>query len=287
VILVAHVSDLHFGAHTAEVVEALRADLASATPALLVVSGDLTQRARTWQFAAARRFLDAIPCPKVVVPGNHDIPLFDVVRRFVCPLARFRRHIGPDVDPFYATPGLAVLGLNTARSNTWKDGRLSLTQIERIRRTLCPLPPETVKVLVTHHPFLPPPWDSSPPLVGRAALALRAAEDCGVDLLLAGHLHHGYTGDIRRHHVDVRRSILVAQAGTATSHRVRLEPNSYNLVRLEAGRVGVGLMVWDGRAFREIGSVEYAKRGSEWERLHASGVLDRPSGPRSGPLSSS
>jgi 3',5'-cyclic AMP phosphodiesterase CpdA len=278
VTLIAHVSDLHFGAHTPAVVDGLRDELNSASPALLAVSGDLTQRARTSQFLAARRFLDAIACPKVVVPGNHDVPLFDVVRRFARPLARFRRYIDPEVDPFHADGGLAVLGLNTARSNTWKDGRLSLAQIERIRRTLCPLPPATVKVLVTHHPFLPPPWDPSPPLVGRAGLALRAAEDCGVDLVLSGHLHHGYTGDIRSHHVDVRRSILVAQAGTATSHRVRREPNSYNLVRIEPKRIGFGLRVWDGGLFRETGSVEYVRTGSEWRRERASGVLDRPPG---------
>src|SRR5262249_49709435 len=159
--LIAHVSDLHFGAHTPAVVDALRDDIASAGPTLLAVSGDLTQRARPDEFVAARRFLDAIPCPRVVVPGNHDIPLFDVFRRFLHPLDRYREHIGPDVDPFFATDGLAVLGLNTARSNTWKDGRISAEQVERIRAVFCPLPEATVKVLVTHHPFLPPPSDPS------------------------------------------------------------------------------------------------------------------------------
>lgn len=282
-ILLAHVSDLHFGAHTPAVVEGLRAELDSIRPALLVVSGDLTQRARRLQFSAARRFLDSIPCPKLVVPGNHDIPLFDLARRFLWPLARYRQHFGPDVDPFLATDGLAVLGLNTARSNTWKDGRLSLAQVERIRQALCPLPPGAVKVVVTHHPFLPPPWDPSPPLVGRAALALRAAEDCGVDLLLAGHLHHGYTGDVRSHHVDVRRSILVAQAGTATSRRVRDEPNSYNLIRVEPQRIGFGLRVWDGRSFRETGFVEYARAGSDWRPTRSTGALAEPLVPAAPP----
>jgi 3',5'-cyclic AMP phosphodiesterase CpdA len=274
--LIAHVSDLHFGAHTPAVVDALRDDIASGGPTLLAVSGDLTQRARPEEFAAARRFLDAIPCPKLVVPGNHDIPLFDVFRRFLHPLDRYREHIGPDVDPFFATDGLAVLGLNTARSNTWKDGRISAEQVERIRAVFCPLPAATVKVLVTHHPFLPPPSDPSPPIVGRAALALGAAEACGVDLLLAGHLHVGYTGDIRAHHVDVRRSILVAQAGTATSHRTRAEPNSYNLIRLDPGTAGFALKVWDGRIFQETAYVEYVKAGDEWRMARAPQVADEP-----------
>ena len=263
-IRLAHISDLHFGTESPEIVEGLLEDLASVEPALVAVSGDLTQRARRKEFVAARRFLDRLPFPKLVVPGNHDIPLFDLVRRFARPLARFHRYINEDVDPYFATDTFAVLGMNTARSNTWKDGRVSPAQIELIRQRLGPLPPLVLKVLVTHHPFLPPPWDPSPPLVGRAAEALRAAEACGVDLVLAGHLHRGYTGDIRTHHVDIRRAILVAQAGTATSHRVRHEANSYNLIRLSPQRLGFSLRVWDGKAFHEARVVECVKSGSEW-----------------------
>jgi len=260
----AHISDLHFGAESPEVVEGLLEDIVSVEPSLVAVSGDLTQRARRKEFAAARRFLDRIPFPRLVVPGNHDIPLFDLVTRFARPLARFRRYIHEDVDPFFSTDAVAVLGMNTARSNTWKDGRVSAAQIDDLRRRLCPLPPHVAKVLVTHHPFLPPPGDLSPPLVGRAAEALRVAEACGVDLVLAGHLHRGYTGDIRTHHVGIRRAILVAQAGTATSHRVRNEANSYNVIRLSPQRLGFSLRVWDDKGFREARFVEYVKSGSDW-----------------------
>lgn len=260
----AHISDLHFGTEGPELVEGLLVDLAAIQPLLVAVSGDLTQRARRAEFAAARRFLDRIPSPKLVVPGNHDIPLFDLVSRFARPLARFRRYIDEDVDPFFSTDSVAVLGINTARSNTWKDGRVSTAQIDRIRGRLGLLPPSVFKVLVTHHPFLPPPGDPSPPLVGRAREALEAAEACGVDLMLAGHLHRGYTGDIRTHHVHIRRAMLVAQAGTATSHRVRNEANSYNVVRLSEGRIGFSLRVWDGKAFQEARLVEYVKSGSDW-----------------------
>ncbi len=260
----AHISDLHFGTESPEIVESLLEDLVSVEPSLVVVSGDLTQRARRKQFMAARLFLDRIPFPRLVVPGNHDIPLFDLLTRFARPLARFRRYIDEDVDPFFSTDAVAVLGLNTARSNTWKDGRISLAQIDDLRRRLGPLPPHVSKVLVTHHPFLPPPGDPSPPLVGRAAEALQAAEACGVDLVLAGHLHRGYTGDIRTHHVDIRRGILVAQAGTAVSHRVRNEPNGYNVIQLSSQRLAFTLRAWDGRGFHEARFVEYAKSGDDW-----------------------
>jgi 3',5'-cyclic AMP phosphodiesterase CpdA len=258
-----HVSDLHFGTERPEVAEGLLEDLASVEPSLVVVSGDLTQRARRKEFMAARLFLDRIPSPRLVVPGNHDIPLFDLVTRFARPLARFRRYIDEDVDPFFSTDAVGVLGINTARSNTWKDGRVSVAQIDRLRRKLGPLPPHVLKVLVTHHPFLPPPGDPSPPLVGRAFEALRAAEACGVDLVLAGHLHHGYTGDIRTHHVGIRRAILVAQAGTAISRRVRNEANSYNVIRFSPHRLGFSLRVWRGRSFQEARFVEYAKSDSD------------------------
>jgi 3',5'-cyclic AMP phosphodiesterase CpdA len=260
----AHISDLHFGTESPEIVEGLLEDLVSVEPSLVAVSGDLTQRARRKEFVAARRFLDRIPFPRLVVPGNHDIPLFDLFTRFARPLARFRRYIDEDVDPFFSTDAVAVLGMNTARSNTWKDGRVSPAQIDDLRRRLCPLPPHVSKVLVTHHPFLPPPGDASPPLVGRAAEALQAAEACGVDLVLAGHLHRGYTGDIRTHHADIRRGILVAQAGTAVSHRVRNEANGYNVIRLSPQRLGFAVRAWDGRGFHEARFVEYVKSGHDW-----------------------
>jgi 3',5'-cyclic AMP phosphodiesterase CpdA len=267
----AHISDLHFGAESPEIVEGLLADLLSVEPSLVAVSGDLTQRARPEEFVAARRFLDRIPFPRLVVPGNHDIPLFDLWTRFARPLARFRRYIDEDLDPFFSTDSVAVLGVNTARSNTWKDGRVSEAQIQGLRRRFSPLPADVVKVLVTHHPFLPPPGEASLPLVGRAAEALRAAEACGVDLVLSGHLHRGYTGDIRAHHVQVRRAMLVAQAGTATSHRVRNEANSYNVVRLSPGRLGFSLRIWDGQCFHEARFIEYVKSGSDWQPATSGG----------------
>jgi len=261
---IAQISDLHFGAEHPEVVEGLLRDLEALAPDLLVVSGDLTQRARRREFIAARAFLDRISCPRLVVPGNHDIPLFDVLNRLLRPLVRFRRYIHEEVDPFLLTDGVAVMGLNTARSNTWKDGRISATQIENLQARFGSVPSGVLKVLVTHHPFLPPPLDPSPPIVGRAMEALRAAEAGGVDLVLAGHLHHGYTGDVRTHHTGIRRAILVAQAGTATSHRVRNEPNSYNVILAEPKRLRFSLRVWDGRRFVETRTAEYVKAGPDW-----------------------
>jgi 3',5'-cyclic AMP phosphodiesterase CpdA len=260
---IAHLSDLHVGRDDPAVAAGLLSELDALRPDVVAVSGDLTQRARTRQFRAARAFLDRLPRPLLTVPGNHDIPLFDVVRRFAAPLKRYRRWIG-EPCPCLVVDDLAVLGINTARSNTWKDGRVSFEQIDLIRTELGPLPARVFKVVMAHHPFLPPPDDPSPPLVGRSTEALHAADDAGVDLLLAGHLHVGYAGEVRARHVSARRSMLVSQAGTAISNRHRGEPNAYNVLRVETRRVEFELRVWNGREFEARSRRTWTREGDEW-----------------------
>lgn len=260
----AHLSDLHFGTEDGEIVEGLLTDLAVLEPTLVVVSGDLTQRARRNEFVAARAFLDRIHSPKLVVPGNHDIPLYNLVSRFARPFARFQRYIAEEVEPFFLTDTLAVLGVNTARSDQWKEGRVSLGQIEGIQRRMRAIPSHVFKVLVTHHPFLPPPGNASSPVLGRAEAALHAAEAGGVDLMLAGHLHVVYSGDVRAHFLSLRRSMVVAQAGTATSRRVRNEANSYNVIDADPTRLSIALRVWQGSKFEQTRSDEYVKRAGQW-----------------------
>jgi 3',5'-cyclic AMP phosphodiesterase CpdA len=262
----AHLSDLHFGREDPRVVEAVLEDVAAARPHLVVVSGDLTQRARRRQFQAARAFLDRFPAPVLVVPGNHDIPLFDLARRFLRPLARYQALVTADFDPLFHDDELAVLGVNTARSNVWSSGRLSHAQIDRIRARLSPLPERVFKVLVTHHPFVAPPGTRTGRVLGRGLPALQAAEASGVDLLLAGHLHVGFSGDVRAHYLSIRRSILVAQAGTATSLRLRGEPNTYNVITVDGPALALAVRGWDGARFAPLSSVRYVKRDLEWVR---------------------
>jgi 3',5'-cyclic AMP phosphodiesterase CpdA len=122
---VAHLSDLHFGSTDPTVVEAMAAEVGAAEPSIVVVSGDLTQRARKQEFIQARAFLDTLPSPRLVVPGNHDVPLFDLYARVFSPLSRYKRYISPNTDPFYADSELAIAGINTSRSLTFKGGRIN------------------------------------------------------------------------------------------------------------------------------------------------------------------
>ncbi len=246
---IAHISDIHFGRVVPEIADALVADLKALNPDLVAVSGDLTQRARPWQYRAARDFLRRIPFPKIVVPGNHDVPLYDVGRRFLRPLKRFERYITNDFSPFYADDEIAVLGVNTARSFTFTNGSISAKQVEIIREHFCGIPQETRKILVTHHPFLPPPDDLKRRLMGSAGKVLTTLESCNLDLLLAGHFHMSYAGGSHSVYRTLARSVLVIQAGTATSSRVRKEKNAYNTISVEGDQVELEVRMWEGRGF--------------------------------------
>jgi 3',5'-cyclic AMP phosphodiesterase CpdA len=267
-----HLSDLHFGAHDPRLVEAVARKIDELAPALVVVSGDFTQRARTEQFKEACEFLERLResgHEVIGVPGNHDVPLYDVLRRFLSPLTRYRRYIDESLCPHIELPGLAVLGINTARSLTFKDGRISEEQVAFIRETFARADPRAVKVLVTHHPlFAIPVGEGIERAIGRQELALDAIEQAGVDLLLAGHAHHASI-----HHASdlVTRAggALVIQAGTATSTRVREQEQSFNAIEVDDGRVTVTVEAWDGGAFRPGDAASYAKQAGEWRVIEA------------------
>jgi 3',5'-cyclic AMP phosphodiesterase CpdA len=243
---IVHLSDLHFGRVDPVLPAPLQAAVRELRPHVVVVSGDLTQRARRAQFAAARDFLQQLPAPRIVVPGNHDVPLYDVARRFLAPLARFRRHIEADPAPWYADEEIAVLGINSARSLTFKGGRINREQVALVTRRFASVPQTVVRVLVTHHPFELPDRADASDRIGRAAMALDAFAECGVDLLLSGHLHRVHLGGAE---VIGGHGALSVHAGTATSTRGRGEANSFNAIAVEPGRVRVVAWAWDaGRA---------------------------------------
>lgn len=259
---IAHLSDLHFGREDPAAVEALVADLRRLAPSLVAVSGDLTQRARRAEFARARAFLDRLPPPRLVVPGNHDVPLFDLPRRFLSPLGRFRSFVSAEAAPVWDDEEVLAVGLSTARSLTWKAGRVSLAQVEALRRRLCAGDPRRLHVLVAHHPFSPPPDRPREAVVGRAAAALAALTGCGLDLVLTGHLHRQFAGDLAGH--TLARSVLALHAGSAVSRRLRGEANSYNLVRVRGARVEVELRAFGGRAFEVARTSRFLRTGAGW-----------------------
>ena len=273
-----HLSDLHFGRVDATLLDPLRALIHSIAPDVVVVSGDLTQRAKSEEFEEAKAWLDTLPGPQIIVPGNHDISLYNVFRRFLQPLTRYKRYITDDLDPIFIDDEIAVLGVNTARSLTFKDGRVNKEQVETIRQQLADLPDTVTRIIVTHHPFdLPKTYDEDD-LVDRAPMAMQAFADCGVDLLLAGHLHTSHAGSTAERYRMSEYAALVVQAGTATSTRGRGEVNSFNVVRVEPDRIEVDRYGWDevGKEFSLMKTEPFLRRGSVWsahtEGLYATGI---------------
>ena len=242
---VAHLSDFHFGSVDYRLLTPLTEAVRAAQPHLVAVSGDLTQRARGREFREAAAYLETLPAPRIVVPGNHDVPLYNVAARFLWPLAGYRRYITADLAPVYADDEVVVVGINSARSNTVKGGRVNRTQVERAARPLCAAGERVTKIVVTHHPFDLPPQRVDGELVGRAQMAMQMLAACGADVFLAGHLHLGYASHTAARYRMQGQAALVVQAGTAASTRGRGEFNSFNLLRIEHPRITVERYAWN------------------------------------------
>jgi len=277
---IAHLSDLHFGAHDQRLVAAVEERIDETRPDLVVISGDFTQRATTEQFKDACRFLERLRNAGhevLGVPGNHDIPLYDVLRRFLSPLTRYRRFIDDTLCPYHELPGAAVLGINTARSLAFKDGRINEEQVAFIRESFARIRPDTTRILVTHHSLFALPVgeaELSEP-VGRHEMALQAIAEASADLLLAGHHYRASTHHVRDLVTDAGTA-LVIQAGTATSTRLRDEEQSFNLIEVGVGEVTVAVQAWDEIAFRQQDSERFVRHGAHWETASGEQLAEAP-----------
>jgi len=269
---VAHLSDLHFGRLDEEVLTGLYTCVRALKPDLLVVSGDFTQRARIAEFERARSFLQAFPMPRLVVPGNHDLaPWWHLNRRWRRPLARFQRYITPDLEPFYEDDELAVIGINTVRSSAAAGGRLNRRQVAAACERLLTSAGHQTRMVVTHHPFDLPLHHRGHDVVGRARMAMAAFARCGVDLILAGHLHVSHVGESARRYRLPHFAALVVQAGTAASTRARGELNSWNLIRIERPWIWVDRYLWDvaRHGFFLVGTDRFQCTAEGWQRRPA------------------
>ena len=266
---IVHLSDIHFGRIHLPVVEPLIEVVNRIRPNLVAVSGDLTQRARSHQFKEARAFLDRLPKPQIVVPGNHDVPLYNVFARFINPLRKYQRYITHDLAPFYHDDEIAVLGVNTARSLTIKGGRVNEAQVAWMREKLCAFDQKIVKVVVTHHPFDLPEGHDESDLVGRARMAMERLASCGADMFLAGHLHVSHTTHSASRYKIAGHSALVVQAGTATSSRGRGEANSFNVIHIERPHIEVERFEWqpDDAGFTLASAERFQHTADGWIRL--------------------
>lgn len=241
------ISDTHFGTERPRVIEAL-VDLASRVrPSVAVLSGDITQRARRSQFAAARRFVDRLGVGRVLtIPGNHDIPLFNVLGRALFPYAGYRAAFGDDLEPRYESDAYLIACVNTTRPSRHKDGEVSALQIEGIVRRLESAQTGQLRVIVVHQPVhvIRRP-DIGNLLHGREE-AVRRWVAAGADIIMGGHIHLPYVRPLRDSYTDLPRRAWAVQAGTAVSHRVREGiSNSVNLLVHGPGETACRVERWD------------------------------------------
>lgn len=256
-----HLSDLHFGRERPDLIGPLLEAIATLAPDLVAVSGDMTQRARSAEFQAARAFLDAVPAPVLVVPGNHDVPLHLPIRRMIAPWEGWRRWIGPDLEPVHEDAAMTVVGVNTVDPLSWQTGRLSRRRLARACERLGASPGPRLRVVVAHHPLVHPEGSNKSPIPGAAA-ALRRLTGCGADLILSGHLHAWHVGPFAEQEDD--GSAIQLHAGTGLSTRVRGEPNDFNLVELRADRIAVTRHVAGEDAYAPAETRAFVPRGQGW-----------------------
>ncbi|MET0249846.1 MAG: metallophosphoesterase [Sphingobium sp.] len=268
---IAHLSDLHFGREDPHIVDATIDWLSAHRPDLVVISGDFTQRARVAQFRAAAAYLErlrAVGLRVLAIPGNHDVPLYDVIRRFGAPLERYKRYIAAELCPWFEDDEVAILGINTARSLTIKDGRINREQMRMVRSRFENVAPSKTRLLVTHHPLFAMPIGEGGELseaVGRHEDAVKAVSEAGIHIALAGHFHQTFAEAAQRMAEDAGGA-LVIQAGTATSTRLRNdEPQSFNWLHVRRNdEIELQVIVWDGHRFERASHVGYRFAPGGW-----------------------
>ena len=259
----AHVSDLHFGLHDPAVSAGLAADLAAQAPDLVVASGDFTQIGSHAEFEQAHVFLESIAAPVFAVPGNHDLGR-NLFRRFGNPYGLYRQYIAAEIEPFLELSGpgatVALAGLNTTRralaDRDWSNGSINRAQLDALEARFAQATPGAVRIVVAHHPLMQPAVPTLKPTlaVRRSDLALTAFARAGVRLVLSGHFHLSF---VRKYDPNSVRDgiprgprqaavapVLVCQASSTISTRLRGEPNSYNLIDIANGEIAVHVREW-------------------------------------------
>ncbi len=242
-----HLSDLHFGRDRPELLGPLLAAVNALSPDLVAISGDLTQRARHAQFQAARDFIDRIEAPVLVVPGNHDVPLHNLLGRLITPWRRYRRWISGQLQPEFRDDEMVVLGVNTVNPLAHQSGLFTRNALDRIEAAFRDAGEDRTRIILAHHPLEHQPGDRKKPMRG-AGEAMEGLARFRADVILSGHLHSWRAAPFTTQ--AGRRAVLQVQAGTGLSSRLRGQQNDFNLLCVGGGTIDVTRYAVTGTAAR-------------------------------------
>ncbi|MEM8931418.1 MAG: metallophosphoesterase family protein [Acidobacteriota bacterium] len=246
-----HVSDIHFGPHfRPEVADGLFDLIDRRRPDLLVISGDLTRRAKRRQFEAARAWVDRLPVPWIAVPGNHDVPMYRVWERLLAPYGMYQRVFDEEMEPIVEDDAMLVVGVNTAFNFTVKDGRFTRAALRRLDRVLAGGAGKA-KIVVAHHHLAPPPRFDTNRVTGRAREALEIMAHHEVEMVLSGHLHQTYIATSEEYYPIGSTPVLLVHSGTTTSSRGRgweRRRNSCNWIVIDAETTTIDHLLWRDEA---------------------------------------
>lgn len=231
-----HVSDLHFGREDKSALSWFAATVRNERPDAVIVTGDLTMRARSHEFQAAEAWLAALGVPVTIEPGNHDLPYFNPFARLLHPYRRVRR-VERAIERPLDVPGVWLVPLETTARMQWRlnwsRGRVAEGRLERAVRKLRERRPGDVAIVACHHPLIDAGTESEGRTRGGPE-ALLALAEAGADAVLSGHVHDPFdlTWDGNDH------PVRLIGAGTL-SERVRESAPSFNEVRVSDGAIAV------------------------------------------------
>ncbi|MFP7674287.1 metallophosphoesterase family protein [Marivita sp. S0852] len=260
-----HLSDLHFGRDRPELLEPLVQKINALAPDVVAISGDLTQRARAAQFRQARGLIDRIACPVLVVPGNHDTPLDNLIERIFMPWRRYRKWIDTDLEPQIHGPDWSIVGINSVNPLGWQRGWFDAGDIRAVRDGFSDTPESALRIVVVHHPLEHLPGERKKLMRGAEA-AIAALAEVGTDIVLSGHLHSWRADVFAAAPTEPR--VLQVHAGTVLSDRLRGQENDFNLLTLDQGRVEVTRFVSrDAADFKPEDSARFERFEAGWRAL--------------------